>query len=509
MTEMLKKITSYPKILLFLAGGISTFALPPYYHIWILLLTFMALSFFLQQAESYKQSFVFGYWFGFGFFAAGLSWLANALAMDIVSFGCLIPIALGASGAFFGLFFGVPALLSHYFKNVYSKIIIFAVSIAFFEWIRSFLFTGFPWNLWGSVFAFNHLWLQSASIFGTYGLSVFLIMIMMFPSAVLTVPHKKNAFMGIGLSLLIVVTMLCFGFWRTAKLDNDNKSEISIRIVQPSIPQNLKWSKEDLEQNFADYIELSQAKGFETANVVIWGETASTFPLALSSSRMLQILPAIPDDGFLITGSIDYFPAGDDWQPVNAGLVFQHGKGLIANYAKSHLVPFGEYIPFRRYLPESLRPITGFISDFKAGNGVQSFSTDKLPPFGLLICYEVIFPAEVVDKNNRPQWLINLTNDGWYGKSSGPYQHLVTAQLRAVEEGLTVVRAANSGVSAIISRSGKVLNQIGLHERGNLDAFLPKDLEILTPYSKHNNLYLFALLLLLVVFAFFVSELLR
>ncbi|MBP3545913.1 MAG: apolipoprotein N-acyltransferase [Alphaproteobacteria bacterium] len=509
MIQTLKKITSYPKILLFLAGGISTFALPPYYHIWVLFFTFGLLNFFLQNTISYKQSFIFGYCFGFGFFSVGLSWLANALALDIVSFGWLIPIALGASGAFFGLFFGGPALISHYFKNVYSKIIIFAVSVAFFEWIRSFLLTGFPWNLLGSAFAFNHLWLQFASIFGTYGLSIFLIMIAMFPSTMLFIPYKKNAFIGIGLSLLIILTMFIFGFYRTTKIDNDNKSDISIRIVQPSIPQNLKWNKEDLEQNFADYIELSQANGFETADVVIWGETASTFPLALNSSRMYQVLPAIPDDGFLITGSIDYFPVGDDWQPVNAGLVFQHGKGLIANYAKSHLVPFGEYIPFRRYLPESLRPITGFISDFKKGSGVQTFSTDKLPPFGLLICYEIIFPSEVVDKNNRPQWLINLTNDGWYGKSSGPYQHLVSAQLRAVEEGITIVRAANSGVSAIISRSGKILNQIGLHKRGNLDAFLPEELEIITPYSKHNNLYFFILSLLLVVFAVFVPKMLR
>ena len=167
MIQTLKKITSYPKILLFLAGGISTFALPPYYHIWVLFFTFGLLNFFLQNTISYKQSFIFGYCFGFGFFSVGLSWLANALALDIVSFGWLIPIALGASGAFFGLFFGGPALISHYFKNVYSKIIIFAVSVAFFEWIRSFLLTGFPWNLLGSAFAFNHLWLQFASIFGT------------------------------------------------------------------------------------------------------------------------------------------------------------------------------------------------------------------------------------------------------------------------------------------------------------------------------------------------------
>ena len=209
------------------------------------------------------------------------------------------------------------------------------------------------------------------------------------------------------------------------------------------------------------------------------------------SSHFYQVLPAVPDDGFLITGSIDYYPDDNDrWLPVNAGIVMKHGKGIINTYAKSHLVPFGEYIPLRKFIPAKLRPITKVIADFKAGKGRRTIHTDKLPPFGILICYEVIFPHEVTDVNDRPQWLINLTNDGWYGRSSGPYQHLVTAQLRAVEEGLTIVRAANSGISALISRSGKILASISLHKRGNLDFNLPKNLDTVTPYSKYGNLML-------------------
>lgn len=503
---MPNKILSRPKTVSALAGIAATFALPPYHQIWILLISFGLLGILLNKALSGRQAFALGYWFGFGFFAVGLSWIANALALDIVSFGWLIPLALAAGGAFFGFFTAFPALASHYFRGYFARTIAFSVFWAIFEWIRSFLLTGFPWNLLGSALAFDHRLLQSASIFGTYGLSLITVIAAMMPAAAFFAPKRKNALIGILTSVIILTTIIIYGNYRTEKLDDNAFSDISVRIVQPSIPQSLKWDYAELEKNFADYIEMSQADGFANINAVIWGETASTFPIALDRAHFYQMLPAVPDNGYLITGSIDYFPDGNDrWLPVNAGLILRHGKGIVDTYAKSHLVPFGEYIPFRNFLPDSLRPITKVISDFKAGNGVKTFKKDGLPPFGLLICYEIIFPHQVADNNDRPQWLINLTNDGWYGRSSGPYQHLVTARLRAVEEGLTVIRAANSGISAIISRTGNVIKSLGLHERGNLDFYLPKQLDIITPYARYGNLYFFILSLLLVVSAVLLS----
>lgn len=485
---MNKTWLQYRKTISALLGIAATFALPPYYQIWILVLSFSGLAVLLSKAISAKQALALGYWFGFGFFAVGLLWIVNALTLDIKSFWWLIPITLAASGAFFGIFVAVPAFGSHFFRGIWAKVVAFAVLWGICEWIRSFLFTGFPWNLLGSTLAFDHRLLQPASIFGTYGLSVITVLVAMLPAAAIKT-SKKNVLIVVLCETILIAGIVGFGKYRTDLLDNSDLSEIKIRIVQPSIPQSMKWNYNELEHNFSDYIEMSQAPGFETINAVIWGETASTFPLALDRAHFYEVLPAVPDDGFLITGSIDYYPDDDDrWLPVNAGMVLKHGKGIIDTYAKSHLVPFGEYIPLRKFIPAKLRPITNVIADFRAGKGVRTIHTDKLPPFGILICYEIIFPHKVTNKKDRPQWLINLTNDGWYGESAGPYQHLATAQLRAAEEGLTIVRAANSGVSALISRSGEVLTSISLHKRGNLDFNLPKDLSVVTPYSKYGNL---------------------
>lgn len=487
---MNKTWLQYKKTISALLGVAATLALPPHYQIWILVFSLSGLMLLLSKAVNAKQAFALGYWFGFGFFAIGLSWVANALTLDIKSFWWLIPIALTASGAFFGLFVALPAFGSYFFKGIWAKIIAFAVLWGISEWFRSFFFTGFPWNLLGSVLAFDHRLLQTVSIFGTYGLSILVIIAAMLPAATIKT-KKKNIFIVAVSEIILIAGIIGFGFYRANLLDDDEQTETKIRVVQPSIPQSMKWNFGELEQNFADYIAMSQSKGFENVDAVIWGETASTFPLTLDRAHFYQVLPAVPDDGFLITGSIDYYPDDNDrWLPVNAGIVMKHGKGIINTYAKSHLVPFGEYIPFRKFIPAKLRPITKVIADFKAGKGRRTIHTDKLPPFGILICYEVIFPHEVTDVNDRPQWLINLTNDGWYGRSSGPYQHLVTAQLRAVEEGLTIVRAANSGISALISRSGKILASISLHKRGNLDFNLPKNLDTVTPYSKYGNLML-------------------
>lgn len=490
---MNKNWLQYKKTISALLGVIATVALPPHYQVWLLVLSLSGLMLMLANVVKTKQAFAIGYWFGFGFFAVGLSWVANALTLDIKSFWWLIPLALAGSGAFFGFFVALPAIGSCFFKGIWAKIIVFATLWGIGEWVRSFLFTGFPWNLLGSALAFDHRLIQSVSFFGTYGLSVLVVLIAMLPAATIKT-QKKNVLAVIICEIVLISGIIGYGKYRTDIIDDNKNSDIKIRIVQPSIPQSLKWNFSELEHNFADYIEMSQASGFEDTDVVIWGETASTFPLTLDRTHLYQALPAVPDDGYLIAGSIDYYPDDDDrWLPVNAGIVLRHGKGIIDSYAKSHLVPFGEYIPLRRYIPAKLRPITKVIADFRAGNGVKTIHTDKLPPFGILICYEIIFPHEVADKNDRPQWLINLTNDGWYGKSSGPYQHLVTAQLRAAEEGLTVVRAANSGISAVISRSGKILAKIPLHERGNLDVLLPENLEIVTPYSKYGNI-IFAIL---------------
>lgn len=477
-------MTKYPKILSLIMGVLAVSALPPYYLFFSLFISFSVLLYLLNGAQKPKSSFAYGYWFGFGFYAVGLSWINNALMLDLPRLGWLIPITFCASGAFFGLFAAIPALISHFFRNFYAKILSFAAVWVFMEWIRSFIFTGFPWNILSTTLAFSPTLMQSASLFGSYGLSLLLLIICSLPATFVDKDKRTASALIIFISAIVAIL---FGSWRLKSLPNNEYSETKVRLVQPSIPQTMKWDNQMLENNLNTYVEMSVVEGFEDVDVVIWGETANPFVPQFEPEYFAKLLQAVPQKGFLITGSLNYSHDGEKWRPRNAMFAIDK-QGIVASYNKSHLVPFGEYIPLRKYLPESLKPVTNVISDFMPGDGRQTINLLNIPPFSPLICYEIIFPSQVADATPRPHWLANLTNDGWYGAGAGPYQHLVTAQMRAVEEGLTIVRAANSGISALISKTGMVLKEIPLNKKASLDVFLPRNLHIQTLYAKYGNI---------------------
>lgn len=276
MPDILRR---YPKILALLAGTFSVLSLPPYLNFPVLFATLGCLLLLLDEAPSFRAAFARGYWFGFGYFAAGLAWIGNALLIDAQSFGWLYPIAFLASGAFFGLFIAVPAWLAYWFKNFYAKYLAFASLWVLSEWLRSFILTGFPWNLLGTAFAFSTETLQTASVFGTYGLSFFALLISMAPALVVRCRTRASwivsAAMIVGLSAFIGI----FGVWRLQKYPDTEQSRLTVRIVQPSIPQTLKWNKQLLLDNFMDYIDLSRQPGLENIDFVIWGETATPYAL--------------------------------------------------------------------------------------------------------------------------------------------------------------------------------------------------------------------------------------
>jgi len=447
-----------------------------------------------------------GYCFGFGFFACGLFWINNALLLDLPRLGWLIPLSFMGSGLFFGLFVAIPALFC-YHKNIYAQILAFAAWWVLFEWIRSFIFTGFPWNLLGSVLAFEPAGLQLASVIGTYGLSLLVIILCSLPAALFTDTNKKRSIIA-NLALLPFLAVLIwgYGFYRIHSLAPESPSELQIRIVQPAIPQQMKWQEEALFENLQTYIRLSQENLPANTKLIIWGETATPFPISVEPHYLDYLTQAVPPSGYLITGLFDYAVKEDEWKPLNAMATIDTNAKVAAYYKKSHLVPFGEYIPFRKWFPKSLRPVTNVISDFGSGNGVETIHLPEIPPFGISICYEIIFPAEIVNQNDRPQWLINLTNDGWYGLSAGPYQHLTAARLRAVEEGLTIVRAANSGISALISKTGAILNKLDLQQSGQLDFYLPQVPAIHTVYGKYQNYITIMLCLIVLLSSFFIAK---
>lgn len=505
--QMLTWFAKHFKTAAALAGVFSVCALPPYYFFPALFAGFTVLLLLLGRASSAKQAFTAGYWFGFGFFACGFSWIGNALLIDAATFGWLYPLALLGSGAFFGLFAAVPAWLTFYFPGFKQKYAVFPALWVLSEWIRSFILTGFPWNLLGSCLAFHSAGIQLASVFGTYGLSWLLLFVVSAPALWLQPPGQTERRASLTIMAAGIAVIYGFGFWRLAAKDDPTPSETTIRIVQPSIPQNMKWDRNTLENNLNDYISLSREPGLKKTDFVIWGETASPFPLDIDLPHRRAVTQAIPENGYLITGALRYsFDRYGEASPLNSVLIIGKNGEIAAAYDKTHLVPFGEYIPLRRFLPASFRPITNTIANFRPGNGPETVNIQNYPALGMVICYEIIFPHEISDRKNKPQWIVNTTNDGWYGNSAGPYQHLVTTRLRAVEEGITIVRAANSGISAVISRTGRVINKLNLNQRGILDTRLPKSLNLYTIYGEFGNKIPLILLTFNILLVFFLSH---
>lgn len=501
MKKLIDKVAGYPRLLALFLGLLAVRALPPFYCFPVLFVSFGGLLLLINAAPSKRKAFGLGYWFGFAYFACNMSWIGNALLVDALRFGWLYPVTLLAAGAFFGLFTAIPAALSFCFKNIYARWLSFSAFWVIFEWIRSFIFTGFPWNLLGSVLAFSDETVQLASVVGTYGLSLLTLMLTSAPALCFFAPSARKTAGVLSSIAATAVLVWIFGSWRLPTIDGE-KPETMIRIVQPAIPQTMKWKKAELENNFREYIRLSRQPGLKQIDFVIWGETASPFPLDFEPQKLHDVTAAVPTGGYLITGLVRYELDGKNFAPVNSMFVIDDSGKIIDFYDKSHLVPFGEYIPFRRWLPDWIRPVTNVVANFLPGSGPKVIKAEKQPSFGALICYEIIFPSQIVDTANRPQWLVNLTNDGWYGVSQGPYQHLVTARLRAVEEGLAIVRAANTGISAVISPYGQITASLDLGQKGIIDAGLPRPMSLDTAYGRLGNLLPLTLCMFNIIFAF-------
>lgn len=504
---MKNKLRRYPLLTAFILGFLSVYALPPFFIVPILFVTFSGLVILLCTPENTAFScWKIGYFFGFGYFAFGFSWIGNALLIDAQTFGWLYPIALLSCGAFFGLFTAFPAWLTYYFKTPLAKIFALSGLWGISEWFRSFFLTGFPWNLLGSALSFSPASMQSASLWGTYGMSIILILAASAPALCFLSRTTKNLLFAVGLPTIVLAFILAFGFWRLDHYQDLGVSQTRIRIVQPSIPQTLKWNDQAMEQNFARYISLSQSPGLEDIDFVIWGETASPYPLDMDSAHLQQITAAIPANGYLITGVVRY--EGDSWynyKPYNSMFVINKQAQILAHYDKSHLVPFGEYIPLRQYLPAWIKPVANTIANFKSGSGPKNIHIGNHPDFGTLICYEIIFPHQIINSDSKPKWLINLTNDGWYGESQGPYQHFAATRLRAVEEGISIFRVANSGISAGITPLGEIMGKIDLNQVGFFDFNLPESSSIFTIYNRYGNNIPLILSFLNIMIAFYIT----
>lgn len=338
------------------------------------------------------------------------------------------------------------------------------------EWLRGHLFTGFPWNLAGYAVADYAAFRQAAALVGSYGLSFLVILAAVLPVAVLGC-RRRDLVVTTAFLVSLIASVWVFGELRLARTETEN-SGVQVRIVQGNVPQREKWQASKRGEILNRYVSLSAQQG--APDLILWPESA--FPGLLDEDRAAQqkVLSAMPKRTMLLTGVPARVQVGSQIKFYNSVQAYLQGYGLIDSYAKHHLVPFGEYVPFRNWLP--FDRMVGGTSDFSAGPGPRTLYLRGLPPVGIAICYEIIFPGHVIDRTQRPAWIFNATNDAWFGASIGPEQHLASARMRAVEEGLPVIRAANTGISAVIDANGRVIDKLGMQETGTIDALLPSPL---------------------------------
>ena len=472
-----------------LLGFISVLALPPFFVAILLIPTLSLLLLQITTSLTKKEAFLTGWSFGFGYFLAGLYWIAISLLVDPDQFAWLIPFATFGIAGILAITFGVVTLIT-WLTPVYGwrKVMVFAACWVVVEWLRGHLLTGFPWNLIGYSLAFSGSLIQLAAVTGIYGISLFTVLLTAMPYTML---EDKSRWKPVVCAMVMGVVWWVGGAVRLHDAKPTPRTT-PIRIVQASIPQSLDMSQETMDNSLAQQLSLSRKPSFIAPELIVWPESAIPYELNLRPDVRMVIKSVVPPHGFLISGAMRSEGEGDKLKLWNSLVVINDKGSMVDSYDKVHLVPFGEYIPLRSLLP--INKITAGSIDFSTGSGVQTLSAHgKIRPFSPLICYEAIFPGAVVNKASPPLWIVNVTNDAWFGNSSGPYQHLTMVRLRAVEQGLPLVRAANTGVSAIVDSYGMVVSSLGLGEKGVLDGFLPLPTAP-TPYSKLGDIVLFVLL---------------
>ena len=464
-----------------LFGACAAAAQPPFHVLPALVAGFAGLIWLLDGAATARRSFGDGWMFGAGYFAAGLYWVSNALLVDAERFVWLIPFA--AVGLSFGLgaFGGMAALAFHRFRATgLMRVCVLAACWTFFEWARGAAFTGFPWNPVGNVWVAAPPVLQAAAWFGVYGLS-FVTAYAAGAFALLASPGSR---FSVASGVCLLAALAVAGGIRLATASDEAVDGVKLRIVQPNIAQRDKWRNDRRAANLRKLLELSVGGG---ATHVIWPEAAVRFALTTDGGSRRLLSAAVPRDGILVTGFTRYgFDSGRLKEVWNSLAVLDDGARIVGVYDKHRLVPFGEFVPFRSFLP--MDKITPGALDFSPGPGPATLRPAGSPPFSPLICYEAIFPGGVTAQDDRPAWLLNVTNDAWFGGSAGPYQHFASARMRAVEEGLPLVRTANTGISGVVDAYGRVRERLDLEEEGVVDANLPRAAARRTPYSLFGDL---------------------
>ncbi|WP_455482098.1 apolipoprotein N-acyltransferase [Bartonella sp. B35(2025)] len=506
-TLFLLSITGWKQqILVILCGALTSFALPPFYLTPICFLTFPIFIILLDKISTIqnynKRLLTYALScgiFGFSYFICSLWWLGNALLIDPVAFGWAIPFAIFGPPIYLSLYwFFAGFIVGLLWTKGIARFFVLAFALGLVEWLRAILFTGFPWNALGYTAMPTPMLMQSNAIFGLYGMNILAVLVYSLPAVLLTDEKKQFA---LSLCSSLILFHSSFGFYRLNTIPNIadyKKSNYWVRIVQPSIQQNSKLSNTTPEAIFSAHINLSATPTTnqnKKPDLIVWPEASIPYIFNNSSSLTMRIASFLKPEQLAIIGAVRTSNDSSDTktQYFNT-IVVINDKGDILNISdKLHLVPFGEYLPYQNLLNKiGLRTLSDNIGGYSAASVRETVMLPNGFSYLPLICYEAIFPNEMTFQGSPPQAIINVTNDAWFGVTPGPYQHFQQAQLRAVELGIPLIRAANNGISAVVDSYGRIVVALKQNAVGIIDSPIPSPI---TPVWNHEYRIFFTFIL--------------
>ena len=431
-----------------------------------------------------KNSFSTGFWFGIGYFGSTLYWVIQSFkCVGMGNYGYIAVIVLVL---YLSLYSALACLLTRLLQtNRINQILFFCIFWVAGEYLRGIAFTGFPWNLIGYATLEIPYFCQAADIFGIYGISFIFLL------AVTTLSYKKTFLYGIALSLIT----LSYGYYKVEIFSDYKQLEHknNITAVQASIQQEDKLNPNKFRDNLEKHIALSNFSGVSDGKrLVIWPEAAINTTINSNNGVLEYISSHISHpDTFIFTGA-DRRDANNTIY--NSSCIIGTNAKILQTYDKRHLLPFGEFIP-EFLLDLGLRKVTQGALNFSRGNASRSIKINNFDQFDVLICYEIVFPGEILD-NKDTKWILNITNDAWFKVTDGPMQHLKTVCLRAIEEGRPIVRCANNGISCIIDCKGKIISKLNTNQIGAINSSVPSQY-IETIYSRYKNMPIFFIMIIL------------
>ena len=513
LRDRLRALSGWQRASVLVSAGLaSVLAFAPFF-VWPILFLTLPVLYWLITPRSpeivsravLRRAFVDGWWFGFGYFFAGLFWVGEAFLVEADIFGWLLPFAVTLLPAGLALFFGSAAAISRVlWRPGLAGLLITAVVFAGAEWLRGHLLTGFPWNVLGYALTGSDSLMQSAGLVGIYGLSLWAVLIFTAPLVLAADADSDESFFGafapaLALAILPLALAAVYGAAVLSSASRAAADAPRVRIVQPSVPQREKWLPGKQGEIFHLHLDLTrrnpagQEDDFKGIALIVWPEAAMPFRPLEHPEALQAIADLLPDKGpVLLSGGLRVEKGGTPEAPTlkayNSLLALDDAGQAAAIYDKIHLVPFGEYLPFQPVLEAiGLQQLTKLRGGFAAGPSPRPLlKLPGLPPIVGLICYEAIFPSAVVQGAERPGLIVNVTNDGWFGNTTGPRQHLHQSRVRAVEEGLPLVRAANNGISAMIDAHGRIVASLDLNVQGVIDPPIPP-VALPPPYARWGD----------------------